>query len=304
MKDINEIKQDAYNAGEELTDRMIEDGISKNQLANLEQARSNALVAQNVTPMQVIQQAVQNGASIETLTGMMQLQERWEANEARKAFSVAMGNFKAAGITVAKNKQVGFGTTKYKHATLENVCETIGEELTKHGLSFRWQVDQDDAKIKISCILSHVFGHSEKTSFVCPADTTGSKNAIQAIGSAITYGQRYTLLAITGTATGEDTDGKDIFDETALAAHVEALRACKAKGELLTAWLAASSAAAGDKKAYRALEAVRDEQSALIAKGAGGAAKGGPANPTAAPANAAPAPVSQAAMEEFNRELK
>lgn len=42
------------------------------------------------TPMQVIAQAVANGAPVETMEKLLALQERWEANEARKAFVEAM----------------------------------------------------------------------------------------------------------------------------------------------------------------------------------------------------------------------
>ena len=106
----------------------------------------NSIAVENITPMQIIQQAVSSGRGVEELTQLLALQERYEANEARKAFNLAMSNFKAAGITVNKNKSVSFNTTKYKHATLDNVCETIGEELTKHGLSFRWVTSDENGK--------------------------------------------------------------------------------------------------------------------------------------------------------------
>jgi hypothetical protein len=49
-------------------------------------------------------------------------------------------------------------------------------------------------------------GHSEETTLSAPSDTTGSKNPIQAIGSTITYLERYTLLALTGLATYDQDD--------------------------------------------------------------------------------------------------
>ena len=49
-------------------------------------------------------------------------------------------------------------------------------------------------------------------------DTSGSKNSIQAISSAVTYLQRYTLLAATGLSTSElgnlDNDGRGTGAET------------------------------------------------------------------------------------------
>ena len=50
-------------------------------------------------------------------------------------------------------------------------------------------------------------GHSESTTLEAAADQSGGKNAIQAIGSTVTYLERYTLLALTGLATHEDDDG-------------------------------------------------------------------------------------------------
>jgi hypothetical protein len=52
-------------------------------------------------------------------------------------------------------------------------------------------------------------GHSESTSLTAAPDTSGSKNSIQAVGSTITYLERYTLLALTGLAAqGQDDDGQ------------------------------------------------------------------------------------------------
>ena len=51
-------------------------------------------------------------------------------------------------------------------------------------------------------------GYSESTELTADSDTSGTKNSIQAMGSTITYLQRYTLLSLTGLATHEqDTDG-------------------------------------------------------------------------------------------------
>ena len=41
-----------------------------------------------------------------------------------------------------------------------------------------------------------------------PADTSGSKNVVQAIGSSVSYGKRYTMQALLNiTSGGEDDDG-------------------------------------------------------------------------------------------------
>ena len=60
--------------------------------------------------------------------------------------------------------------------------------------------------MSVTCTLTHEQGHSESVTLSAPFDTSGSKNAIQAIGSTITYLERYTLLAITGLSASDMED--------------------------------------------------------------------------------------------------
>jgi len=172
--------------------------------------QSANLPSQAVTPMQMLSMAVERGADMAMLEKLMSLQERWEANEARKAYVSAINAFKANPPSLEKNKHVKFGTTEYDHATLDQVCDVIGKALSQHGLSHRWEVEQGEhERITVACVLTHERGHSERVSMSATPDKSGSKNNIQAIGSAATYLQRYTLLAATGLAAKEqDDDGK------------------------------------------------------------------------------------------------
>ena len=162
-----------------------------------------------ITPMQMLQIAVEQGADLDKLQKLMDLQERWEANEARKAYVAAINAFKVKPPTVKKNRHVRFGETEYDHATLDKVCEAIGPALSEHGLSHRWETTQTEAGlIRVTCVLTHELGHSERVSLQAGADQSGKKNSIQAIGSTVSYLQRYTLLAATGLASAEmDNDG-------------------------------------------------------------------------------------------------
>ncbi len=166
------------------------------------------------SPAGMMQAAMANGSSMENIEKMMELQERWEANEARKAYFAAVAEFKKVPVKILKNKNVSFeskntqSTTSYSHATLGNVAELIGVELSKHDLSTSWKTAQDQAGVTVTCTLTHSMGHCESTSLTAPPDNSGKKNNIQAIGSTVSYLQRYTLLAITGQAThDQDDDG-------------------------------------------------------------------------------------------------
>lgn len=167
-----------------------------------------------ITPMEMLHLAVQQGADIDKMKQLMELSEQWEANQARKAFVAAMAGFKKNPPEILKSKAVSFplktgGLTEYKHATLADVCAAAIKGLADHGISHRWEVAQSEGRIKVTCIMTHEAGHSESVSLHSESDTSGSKNSIQAMGSAITYLQRYTLLAATGLAAKDlDDDGK------------------------------------------------------------------------------------------------
>lgn len=166
-----------------------------------------------ITPMEMLRIAVEQNADLDKLSKLMDLQQRWETSEARKAFVAALSAFKASPPTIVKNRRASFdgrsgGKTEYGYITLAEAATVIAPALSKHGLSHRWQTEQDDRGIAVTCILTHEMGHSESVTMRAPADTSGSKNSIQAIGSTITYLERYTLLAITGlSAADQDDDG-------------------------------------------------------------------------------------------------
>ena len=151
------------------------------------------------------------------LKELLDVQERWEAIQAKKAYVEAMSEFKSSPPEILKDKQVKYGATDYKHATLHNVTTKINSELSKHGLTASWVTSQDNGSIKVTCKITHIMGHSEETCLSAPPDATGSKNAIQAIGSAVFYLERYTLFALTGLAPARmDDDGQKTGGEISL----------------------------------------------------------------------------------------
>lgn len=167
-------------------------------------------------PAEVITKAIEKGANLDSLEKLLTLQERWEANEARKAYHQAMSEFKANPPKIDKDRKVAYKEVRYSHASLANVCEKINSALSEHELSASWTEKQDNGTVTVTCKITHSKGHSEETSLTAGPDNTGSKNAIQAIGSTIAYLQRYTLLSLTGLATyDQDTDavGQDTISK-------------------------------------------------------------------------------------------
>lgn len=185
--------------------------MEQNALQTVEQA--NAI--QMGTPYALIESAVASGATVETLEKLMALNERHEANQAKKAFFQAMQDFQRIKPDLPRSQEVSFGGNKaaYSFCPLPEIDKRLREPLDKCGLSYRFETLTDNGMYGVRCIVSHVAGHSEGTTMYAPADSSGNKNGIQGIGSTTTYLQRYTLIAAFGLTTAdEDDDGKSNSD--------------------------------------------------------------------------------------------
>lgn len=219
-----------------------------------------------VTPMRLLEIATQQGADIDKLGKLMDLQERWEKNTARKAFDAAVSAAKAEIPVISKNREVDFtsskGRTNYRYEDFAEVARTLDPILSKHGLSYRFRTSSAaNEPVTVTCILAHRDGHSEENSLSAGRDESGNKNSIQAIGSTITYLQRYALKAALGVAASVDDDagsgGASTMDEGLLADHEAAIDSAADLPGLEKAWSAAASAAqkCKDDDAYESLKA-------------------------------------------------
>lgn len=155
-----------------------------------------------MNPNQLLEKAVEGDAPVETIERLLDLQERWEKRQAKKAYDRAMSELRKDLPTIEKQRD----GHNYKYESLTDVVEAIQESMYEHGLSFRWKTKSNQNEITVNCVISHELGHSEETGMTAGLDETGSKNKIQALGSAVSYLQRYTLKAAVGLAAGEDTD--------------------------------------------------------------------------------------------------
>src|SRR5688572_26420908 len=89
-------------------------------------------------PADLIAQAIDKGLGVDELGKLMELQERWEANQARKLFFEAFSRFQSECPDIRKVKEVAFGQTKYNYAPLADITRQIGKVLKDNDLSYRW----------------------------------------------------------------------------------------------------------------------------------------------------------------------
>jgi hypothetical protein len=161
------------------------------------------------TPQALLSQAIEKGLDVESLGKLMDLQERWEANQARKKFFEAFAIFQSKSPELRTIKD----GHNYKYTPLSEITRQIANPLKEAGLSYRWEIQDTDKELKVTFLVSHVDGHTERTTMSAAPDTSGSKNTIQARGSAISYLQRYTIIGGLGLSTADiDTDGRQPDD--------------------------------------------------------------------------------------------
>jgi hypothetical protein len=173
-----------------------------------EEPQTTAL-APTMTPMAMIEQAIQGKADVAILERLMSLQERWEANEAKKEYDAAFARAREEIKPIIKTQDVNLGGGKgYKYETLSDIADDVDGVLSREKLSYRYTSSQNGDLITVTCIVSHERGHREEATLSGKPDTSGSKNPIQAIGSAVTYLQRYTLKLALGLSAARDDDAR------------------------------------------------------------------------------------------------
>jgi hypothetical protein len=137
---------------------------------------------------------------------ILELKRGEEDRGARKLFLSDLSGLQAVLPAVERK---GIGHNKARYARFEDFIGTVKPLYTQFHFSLTFRIKQEAGLIRITGVLGHSAGHQEETELALPADTTGNKNAVQALGSSISYGKRYVGMTLLGIATeDEDDDGK------------------------------------------------------------------------------------------------
>jgi hypothetical protein len=146
------------------------------------------------------------------LTTTLQDREREsQFNRDKNAAIMEMPVVTKEGLIVIRDKVTNVVTrTQGRFAKWEDIDRVTRPILSRHNLALAFDVaERSTGGVLVTPILTHANGYTERGSAMpVPADTSGSKNAAQAIGSAVAYGKRYTGCAMLNIVTeGVDDDG-------------------------------------------------------------------------------------------------
>lgn len=155
--------------------------------------------------------AVRKDVNIDVVERLFALQEKREEKAAERAFEVAFLDMHAELPSIGKRGEVKDknGNRMYRHSKFEDVHAAVMPVVRKHGFNIHFDTETSQATSTVVTILSHVAGHSKRTSFTVGRDDGPGRNAAQAVMSAAKYCKRNGLITILNVNEEEmDDDGR------------------------------------------------------------------------------------------------
>lgn len=126
---------------------------------------------------------------IDKMERLLAMGERMQEKGAIQAFNTAFAKMQGELPVIVAESVI---PNRGKYARFENVMHQIQEHLTKNGFAVSFEQFADEKRIKVTCNLRHIGGHSQGTSFAvrlggkadsatqedCKASTTAKRNAL------------------------------------------------------------------------------------------------------------------------------
>ncbi len=161
----------------------------------------------------ICQLARDPSVDVAKLEALLHMQERITGKQAEIEFNLAMARLQPRLPVIVKRGKINIEKgpvtrTQSTFATYEDIDKAIRPLLCQEGFSLSFNSEAVEKGNVYYATISHAAGHSKQASMALPADTSGSKNGIQAVGSTISYAKRYLVGMLLNIVTkDEDNDG-------------------------------------------------------------------------------------------------
>lgn len=176
-------------------------------------------VSADIAFVQMVERAATNpNVDVDKLSRLLDMRERIEAREAKRLFTDAFAAMQAELPTIDANGRIVHGEGDRakiiaQYARWEDINDVIKPILARHGFTLDFaSAERQGGGLTMTAYLTHKAGHTKEAFVPVPLDTSGAKNNVQAVGSSIAYGKRYSaglVLNFTSRApTDRDDDGK------------------------------------------------------------------------------------------------
>lgn len=143
---------------------------------------------------------------------LLDMHAQMRAEQARLEFQRAMSDAQAEMQPVVRDAENLH--TRSRYARLETIDAAVRPIYTRHGFSLSFNTEpMEPPNVRVTCIAAHSGGHEARYTLEGALDAMGAKGVanktpIQALGSTVTYLQRYlTKMIFNITLRNEDDDG-------------------------------------------------------------------------------------------------
>ena len=181
-----------------------------------ELARSPGRLAAENSLLNFVAQAVRDPAiDAAKLEALLRMQREVIADDAHVQFNRSFAALSAEIRQIERRGVAEMGAKgAYKFAKREDLDAMLRPLMREHGfaVSFR-PVPGPNGNLTIEGELMHVAGHSKTAELTLPPDIGPGRNSLQAMGSAISYAERYlTEMLLNVVRCDEDDDGASAAD--------------------------------------------------------------------------------------------
>ena len=186
--------------------------------------------ADGASILSVISRAASDpNVDIDKMDRLLQMHERMQAKQAAADYAADLAEMQDALPSIGER---GNAAGRYTFALWEDINAAIKPVLKRYGFALSFRTDCQDG-ISVTGVLTHKSGHREETTIKLPADSSGNKNAVQAVASSVSYGKRYTAGALLNlTSHGEDDDAYSASGAYDYSAWRDAIKGAADKAEL------------------------------------------------------------------------
>lgn len=156
-------------------------------------------------PINLLQLAVERGASVDTIERMMAVRRELKAEKAKEEFDRSMAEFQSRCPTIEKTK---FGAKKaYKYAPIEEISEKTKQLRLELGFSYSLTAVTESEWVTATITVKHNNGHFERSEFKTPIDKANPMMTMpQRYTGAMTTAKRQAFCNAFGILTGDEDE--------------------------------------------------------------------------------------------------
>jgi ribosomal protein L29 len=231
----------------------------KKEIEKVEKKMS-AYQEQSQSVERMIIEAIKSGLPVETMERILAMRDKLKAEYAKEQFIKAMSNFQANCPVIKKTKKVfdKTGKLRYSFAPIDSIVSQTAELIHKNGLSYFLRTERKEGSIIVSCVVSHIDGHRETSSFEVPIGSEDYMSEVQKFGARATFAKRYAFCDAFGIMTGDQDVDAIEPDKNEVSKAIEKIGNCVEMKSLQALWASLPKELKANKEVIRKANEIKN----------------------------------------------